>query len=68
MIRVINRILKSFYLFALVYMLSQAPCHASINISKEIPDGVGPLLACLLSVAVVIVKSSKLGFAFKRIS
>jgi hypothetical protein len=65
--RATNRLLKSFYLFALIYILSEAPCFASITIPKEIPEGWGPLLACFMSVAVVIIKSSNLIPLLKKI-
>ena len=64
--RVMNRILKSFYLFAVVCILSQMPCYANIPVSKEIPDGFGPLIACLLSVAVVMIKSYNLKIVQKE--
>lgn len=55
--KAVNRILKSFYLFAVVCILSQAPCYANIPVTKEIPDGFGPLLVCSLSLTIIMIKN-----------
>lgn len=55
--KAVNRILKSFYLFAVVCILSQAPCYANLPVTKEIPDGFGPLMVCLLSLTIVLIKN-----------
>lgn len=64
--KVMNRVLKSFYLFAIVCILSQTPCYANIPVSKEIPDGFGPLIACLLSLFIVMIKSYNLKLVQKE--
>lgn len=56
--KAVKKILKSFYLYAIVCIILQTANNTELPASKKIPDGYGPLMVCLLSVGIVMLKNS----------